>query len=71
MLLKLSLVVPCYNEEAVLPITYELFPNWLRQLEQEENISAQSRVLFIDDGSKDETVQIAEKLIEKGFLPKI
>ena len=54
----LYIVIPCYNEEAVLPITSQLFLNKICQLEQEGKISANSRVLFVDDGSKDNTWQI-------------
>lgn len=65
MLPILYIVIPCYNEEAVLPITSELFLNKLRQLEQEWKISPQSRVLFVDDGSKDNTWKIICDLAEK------
>lgn len=58
MLPVLYVVVPCYNEEQVLPITAELFLNKLRALEREWKISAESRILFVDDGSKDSTWQI-------------
>lgn len=58
MLPVLYIVVPCYNEEQVLPITSKLFLNKLRSLEQDWKISPASRVLFVDDGSKDSTWQI-------------
>ena len=58
----LFIVVPCYNEEAVLPITAPLFLDKLNQLSSEGKISPDSRVLFIDDGSKDATWQIILKL---------
>ena len=58
MLPVLYIVVPCYNEEQVLPITSELFLNKLRSLERDWKISAESCVLFVDDGSKDSTWQI-------------
>ena len=58
MLPVLYIVIPCYNEEAVLPITSELFLNKLSQLEQAQKISSKSCVLFVDDGSKDNTWQI-------------
>lgn len=54
----LYLIAPCYNEEAVLPITYKLFENKLIQLINEEKISDKSRTLFINDGSSDSTWQI-------------
>lgn len=58
MLPVLYIVVPCYNEEQVLPITSELFLNKLCSLERDWKISTESRVLFVDDGSKDSTWQI-------------
>lgn len=65
MLPILYIVVPCYNEEAVLPITSELFLKKLRHLEQEWKISPESKVLFVDDGSKDDTWQIICNLAKK------
>ncbi|MBQ8683386.1 MAG: glycosyltransferase family 2 protein [Clostridia bacterium] len=51
----LYLVIPCYNEEAVLPHTAPAFLDKLRQLQAEGRISPASRVLFVDDGSRDGT----------------
>lgn len=65
MLPILYIVVPCYNEEQVLPITAELFLNKLRQLEMAWKISPNSRVLFVDDGSKDRTWEIISKLAQE------
>lgn len=62
MLPVLYLVVPCYNEEQVLPITSKLFLNKLRYLEQNWKISSKSRILFVDDGSKDKTWEIISEL---------
>ena len=58
MLPVLYIVIPCYNEEQVLPITAELFLKKIRDLEKAWKISPESRILFIDDGSKDSTWQI-------------
>lgn len=58
MLPVLYIVVPCYNEEKVLPITSKLFLNKLHSLERNWKISTNSRVLFVDDGSKDNTWNI-------------
>lgn len=58
MLPILYIVVPCYNEEQVLPITSELFLKKVRDLEKSWKISPESRILFVDDGSKDSTWQI-------------
>ena len=54
----LYIVIPCYNEEQVLPITSGLFLDKLRDLESQGRISDKSRVLFVNDGSKDHTWDI-------------
>lgn len=51
----LYLVIPCYNEEAVLPQTAPTFTAKLSALAAAGRISADSRALFVDDGSKDGT----------------
>ena len=51
----LYMVIPCYNEETVLPITAPLFLNKLQELTEHNKISQNSRVLFVNDGSKDNT----------------
>lgn len=59
---KLYMIIPCYNEEQVLPITSKLFLEELQDLVAKEKISDDSRILFINDGSKDTTWEIIEKL---------
>lgn len=54
----LWIIVPCYNEEAVLPITAPLFLNKLNALIASARVSPDSRVLFVNDGSKDKTWEI-------------
>ena len=51
----LYIVSPCYNEEKVLPLTAPLFKEELDLLINENLISDQSRILFVNDGSKDKT----------------
>ena len=58
----LWIVVPCYNEEQVLPMTAPLFIRKLRELAEAEKISKNSRVLFVNDGSKDRTWEIIREL---------
>ena len=60
----LYIVVPCYNEEAVLPITKDLFLNKITYLIKEDKIDNKSRVLFVNDGSKDNTWKIISELSE-------
>ena len=66
----LYIIVPCYNEEAVLPITCSLFLNKITELAGKGKISDDSRVLFINDGSRDKTWQIITDLAgqDKHFL---
>ncbi len=59
------LVVPCYNEEEVLPETAKRLHRKMKQLQKAEKISPDSRVIFVDDGSKDRTWRLIEKLHEK------
>ncbi len=59
---RLCIVVPCYNEEAVLPITCSLFKDKVDELVAAGKVAADSSVLFVDDGSKDSTWSIIEGL---------
>ena len=58
----LWIVIPCYNEEQVLPVTAPMFLAKLNQLAAEGKISASSRILFVNDGSKDRTWEIIRGL---------
>ena len=58
----LYIVVPCYNEEEVLPETSRRLKEKLEALMAAGAISRESRVLFVNDGSKDRTWQIIEEL---------
>lgn len=58
----LYLVIPCYNEETVLPLTAPLFFDKLRALQASGRIHADSRVLFVNDGSRDGTWKIISSL---------
>ena len=51
----LYIVVPCYNEEAVLPLTAPEFLAQLQALTDGGKVHPDSRILFVDDGSKDDT----------------
>ncbi|MGN0999053.1 MAG: glycosyltransferase family 2 protein [Faecousia sp.] len=58
----LYIVIPCYNEEEVLPVTAPLFLCKLSDLSAAGKISADSRILFVDDGSKDSTWNVISEL---------
>lgn len=61
----LWIIIPCYNEETVLPMTAPLFLHELNSLIYEDKICEDSRILFVNDGSKDNTWDIICKLAEK------
>ena len=54
----LYIVIPCYNEEEVLPITCKLFLEKIEELIQLGMVDKKSRILFVNDGSKDKTWEI-------------
>ncbi len=58
----LWIVVPCYNEEQVLPLTAPMFLEKLQDLAGREMISPNSRILFVNDGSADRTWEIIRDL---------
>lgn len=67
---KLFLIVPCYNESAVLHITADYFLNELTFLIKQGKISDESKILFVNDGSKDDTWDIIQALArsDKHFI---
>ena len=58
----LILVVPCYNEEEIIGRTSEVMADKLNRLKSEGVISRDSRILFVDDGSRDGTAKILHEL---------
>ena len=58
----LYIVIPCYNEEEVLPITAPQFLGKINDLASQGLISDDSRVLFVNDGSRDRTWEIIKRL---------
>ena len=62
---KLYIVVPCYNEEEVLPETSKRLRLKLQQLIDEKKISPSSKALFVNDGSRDRTWEIINQLHEQ------
>lgn len=59
---KLYLAIPCYNEEEVLRDSAGKLLNKYSTMMSEGKISADSRIVFIDDGSKDRTWEIISEL---------
>lgn len=58
----LWLVIPCYNEEDVLPITAPMFKETVASLISDGLVAKGSRILFINDGSSDKTWKIIQEL---------
>lgn len=61
----LYIVIPCYNEEKVLPITSLMFRDKIKQMCQDGLVSEESRILFVDDGSRDETWTVIRSLAKQ------
>ena len=62
---RLSIVVPCYNEEAVIDHTAQVLLQLIGEMADKGVVSVSSRVLFVDDGSTDATWQHIEMLHDK------
>lgn len=57
----LTIIVPCYNEEEVLPETVKELGAVLEKMIQDKKVSSESNILFVDDGSKDRTWELISK----------
>lgn len=62
-MITLGIVLPCYNEEEVILETSKRLTTLLKQLIQSNKVKNDSKIYFIDDGSKDKTWQIIESLV--------
>ncbi len=62
---KLCIVVPCYNEEEVLPVTVSRLAEKIRSLIQRGLVAPESRMLLVDDGSRDRTWELIRGYHEK------
>ena len=58
---KLSVVIPCYNEEEVLPETIKRLSALIQDLCDKGKIADSSAIVFVDDGSRDKTWQLIEQ----------
>ena len=61
----LWIIVPCYNEQEVLPVTAPLFREELEKMISAGKVSRKSRILFVNDGSADSTWDIIQELARK------
>lgn len=62
---KLYMVIPCYNEEEVLPETSKRLREKINSLIEKGKIDKESRIVFVNDGSKDRTWEIIKTLHEE------
>ena len=60
---KISVVVSCYNEEESIPLFYNEIKKVMSIMKE-----FQFEVLFVDDGSKDRTLEVAKELAKKGTI---
>ena len=58
----LYIIIPCYNEETVLPITCKMFLDKINELIEKNRIASDSKIMFVNDGSKDKTWEIITEL---------
>ena len=58
----LYIVIPCYNEQEVLPVTSGMFLKKINSLIEKGRVAPESRVVFVNDGSKDNTWNIIQEL---------
>ena len=64
----LYMVLPCYNEEEVLPETARQLKEKYQALIAEDKISSKSRIVFVNDGSKDRTWSIIQELHQQDSM---
>ena len=60
----LYIVIPCYNEEEVLPVTAPMFKEKLESMIVNGLVADNSKILFVNDGSKDRTWEVLCGLFE-------
>ena len=63
--MKLAIVVPCYNEQEVLSDTVQKLTDLIMRLNDDGKVSAGSFILFVDDGSRDDTWKLISKYSEE------
>ena len=62
--IKLSIIIPCYNEEEVLPITLEKLKTLSNEWSSRDDCES-IEFLFLDDGSQDRTAKLLEEATHK------
>jgi len=64
----LAMVVPCYNEEEVLPATKKELTKLLNRLKEQNLVNEKSFICFVDDGSKDQTWKLVEEFSKEPHI---
>lgn len=64
----LYLVVPCYNEEEVIERSAQVLGDKIRRLQREKRIATGSKIMFVNDGSKDRTLYLLHGIAEKDAM---
>jgi polyisoprenyl-phosphate glycosyltransferase len=62
---KLLLVVPCYNEQEILEKTYNTLSLYVAELKQRNAITIDSKICFVNDGSRDDTWSIIDNICQR------
>jgi len=62
---ELAIIVPCFNEEAILPQSIKILSKLLENLIKKTLVAPSSKIVFINDGSKDKTWEIIEQAHKK------
>ncbi|WP_138477230.1 glycosyltransferase family 2 protein [Dyadobacter bucti] len=62
---RLLLVIPCYNEESILYLTYSKLNSYYNSIKEQGLIAQNSRICLVNDGSRDKTWDIIEELCER------
>ncbi|MBO5472363.1 MAG: glycosyltransferase family 2 protein [Lachnospiraceae bacterium] len=64
----LYLVVPCYNEEEVVEKSAQIMGGKLKRLKQEGKIAAASKIMFVNDGSRDNTLRLLHQIADRDAM---
>lgn len=67
---EIAIVIPCYNEQEVLPLTNSTITGLLKRMAQDGEIASNSYILYVDDGSRDSTWNLIEEYASESALVK-
>lgn len=64
----ISIIVPCYNEEEALPTTAYILGQIIQNMITAQEIATESHICFVNDGSRDDTWRVIEKLVKEASI---